>query len=560
MPAFEDPSQDLGVLIEKAWDGSISPEDLARLDDCLVSRPELRRTYCETVHMSIGLMRLCDGAPLTGVQTCDDLYFESLWNALVREEKEAPVVVTEASPDTARLEHRQDGDRPVDARRVNKALLGLVAICSAAVMLVLTSAFLRDTLVPREVVTLDTSFKAGFSDNQAVAPGTRLLNRRGHFSLQTGLIEMAFDGGARVLIEAPAAFQLKSADRMVLYAGQLFARVPSEARGFVVETPRSRIKDMGTEFGVRVEQDGTSDVHMLRGKAALTSGTGMQSGRTLTLTTGQAKRVDTQGQIQDIPIQEQAFVRHVYSRTGFVWRGQRLSLADLVGHGNGLGSGQGDVYVDPVHGYTDSHYGSSQDNAYHVQEGNPFVDGLFIPNGSTRQVISSQGHVFPDCPGTNGECYANLGANPSQGVWATDMRTGIIRFDGQDYGDPDHPCLVMHANLGITFDLRAIRAICPDIEMTRFMSRIGIADFQERAGCNADFWVLVDGQVRVSRRHVAQKNSLTEVSIELRPSDRFLTLVTTDGGDIDRQGAYQRSYTCDWCVFVEPTLVVETGE
>jgi len=119
---------------------------------------------------------------------------------------------------------------------------------------------------------------------------------------------------------------------------------------------------------------------------------------------------------------------------------------------------------------------------------------------------------------------------------------------------------VMHANLGITFDLNAIRAQCPDIKVTRFVSKIGIADFEEQAGCNADFWVLVDGKVRQSRRNLKQKNFLSDFSVELDPSARFLTLVTTDGGDIDRKGAYQRAYTCDWCVFVEPELVLETAD
>jgi hypothetical protein len=150
------------------------------------------------------------------------------------------------------------------------------------------------------------------------------------------------------------------------------------------------------------------------------------------------------------------------------------------------------------------------------------------------------------------------------GTWwylgATRMRNGIIRFNGQDYGNREHPCIVMHANLGITFDLSAIRALCPDIKMARFVSQFGIADFKETAGCNADFWFLIDGQVRESRRHVTQKNALSSVSIELSPSDHFLTLVTTDGGDIDRMGAYQRSYISNWCVFVEPALILETEE
>jgi hypothetical protein len=140
------------------------------------------------------------------------------------------------------------------------------------------------------------------------------------------------------------------------------------------------------------------------------------------------------------------------------------------------------------------------------------------------------------------------------------MRNGIVQFNGQEYGDKNHPCIVMHANLGITFDLNAIQAMCPDIKMTRFVSKFGIADFKENTGCNADFWVLIDGQVRECRRNVTQKGVLSNFTVELHPSDRFLTLVTTDGGDIDRMMAYQRSYTCDWCVFVEPALILETEE
>jgi hypothetical protein len=300
---------------------------------------------------------------------------------------------------------------------------------------------------------------------------------------------------------------------------------------------------------------------MFKGKAALTSDSAdNKAGQTLALTAGQAKHVDVSGQVSDIPIQEKAFVRHFYSHTEFVWRGQRLCLVDLVGKGNGLGTGRTNVFVDPIEGYKESFYCNGKGNEYHVLSGNPFIDGLFIPDGNKRQVVSSRGHEFADCPKTNGECYTTLGANPNQRVWATDMRNGIVQFNGQEYGDKSYPCLVMHANLGITFDLNAIRAMCPDIKMTRFVSKLGIADFNEHTGCNADFWVLIDGQVRECRRNVTQKNVLSNCSIELHPSDRFLTLVTTDGGDIDLMGSYQRSYTCDWCVFVEPALILETKE
>jgi len=37
-------------------------------------------------------------------------------------------------------------------------------------------------------------------------------------------------------------------------------------------------------------------------------------------------------------------------------------------------------------------------------------------------------------------------------------------------------------------------------------------------------------------------------------SDRFLTLITTDGGDPDGQASPHRATDSDWCVFAEPIL------
>jgi hypothetical protein len=555
----EDKFQDLRELIEKALDGTISPEEMTRLNDWIVYNPEQRRYHCEYIHMTVELMRLCDYAPLTGVEEYDKLYFESLLNALILEEKEATATITKESTDME-AKHPQKEKRKTGTQKVNKVTLFMAAICVSILLFILTFACLDQMLTPREIATLNTSLHATFTDNQTTESGARLTNRKEPLILQTGLIVIVFDSGAKALLEAPATFRLKSAKRMLLYAGRLFASVPDSAKGFIIDTPNSCITDMGTQFGVQVEQDGTSDLHMFKGKATLTSNSDSKAKQNLTLTAGQAKRVNISGQVTDIPIEEQAFVRHFYSDTKFVWKGQKLCLADIVGKGNGLGAGETNIYVNPIEGYTESLYCSGKGNEYHPLAANPFINGLFIPDGSKKQIVSSQGHEFADCPKTNGECYTTLGANPSRRAWATDARNGIIQFYGQEYGNQSHPCLAMHANLGITFDLNAIRAMCPDIKMTRFVSKIGIADFEEQTGCNADFWVLIDGKVRESWRNVTQKNVLKNISIELGPSDRFLTLVTTDGGDIDRLGYYQRAYTCDWCVFVEPTLILDTGE
>jgi hypothetical protein len=599
MSRDEQISLDFAELIDRALDGTITAEQFALLDHQIATNEKACAYYQEFITTYVGLMDLQgvlpktfdvpwqemlygpdeEGATSNATGYPDIYYFEP---DVTEEEKKRQIEIYASEQLNAYLKQQYkdiiqqetsgtgwDLREAVDGfttklgafLRTGSKVVKITAICSLAMLLfiVIVSLF-HGMFVPGEIATLSTSLNARLSDNQNVVSGARLTNRKYPLFLQTGLIEIVFDGGAKVLLEAPAAFRLKSAESMVLHTGQLFASVPDYAKGFTVDTPNSHIMDLGTEFGIRVEQDGTSDLHMFQGKAELTSASGGKEGRRLTLVAGQAKRIDTGGQVGDIPIKEQAFVRHFYSKTGFVWRGQGLSLVDLVARGNGLGTGRTDVYVDPIEGYEESLYCNGKGNEYHALASNPFIDGLFIPDGSKEQIISSLGHEFVDCPQTNGECYANLGANPKQRAWATDMRTGIVRFDGHDYGNQKNPCFVMHANLGITFDLNAVRAMCPGINVIRFVSKIGIADFDESSGCNADFWVLVDGKVRYGRPNVKQKGVLSNVAVELILSDRFLTLVTTDGGDVDRLGAYQRSYTCDWCVFVEPALVLETTE
>lgn len=44
------------------------------------------------------------------------------------------------------------------------------------------------------------------------------------------------------------------------------------------------------------------------------------------------------------------------------------------------------------------------------------------------------------------------------------------------------------------------------------------------------------------------------INVALAEGDRFLTLITTDGGDADGPAAPHRATDSDWCVFAEPVL------
>ena len=83
--------------------------------------------------------------------------------------------------------------------------------------------------------------------------------------LQSGVAELTFNSGARVFLEGPAKLSLEHSNRGYLEYGRLTAEVPSRASGFVINTPRLNVVDIGTRFGVSVAPNGDTEVHVMQG-------------------------------------------------------------------------------------------------------------------------------------------------------------------------------------------------------------------------------------------------------------------------------------------------------
>jgi hypothetical protein len=88
----------------------------------------------------------------------------------------------------------------------------------------------------------------------------------GPLELTAGLAEVRFTNGVSLLIEAPARLVLRTDMRAELLAGKVVATVPPPASGFTVETSATRLIDLGTEFGVEVDDGGETRVEVFRGK------------------------------------------------------------------------------------------------------------------------------------------------------------------------------------------------------------------------------------------------------------------------------------------------------
>ena len=551
----------LNELILLHLQGDNTPHQLQQLAECLNEDAQAVDLYVEYMMQYAALYQpgsimLKEGSGESSPSVLDT----SLWEALSLYEKEAPSIQIPQEKPPRELIHGISYP-PGDKRKISKlGMFFLIVNAAAMVFLVLFARFAP----PKSgiaVATLHDSINARWADtNPLMRSGTRLKTGSGLLLLHEGLATLVFDNDTRIVMEGPAEFQILTNDQIKLNYGRLYAVVPPEAYGFQVTTPDAKIIDLGTEFGVQQDMHGNTELHVVKGKTSLVSG--IRGNRINAYVEAKdAKRLDAgTGRIETIAYNERLFVRRIDSDTNFIWHGQTtLDLADIVAEGNGLGTGRPTARIHPAKGYTDEQniviYALS--NAYFPLPSNPFLDGIFVPNGRTKQSVSTRGDVFDECPKTSGLYSVDLVANPEPELFLTSLRKGTIQFDGQIYGNRHRPCIVMHSNLGLTFDLETIREVYKS-DITAFTSKIGIADLEEPYPCNVDFWVLVDGQVRYSLQQYKEKGQLTEIRITINPTDRFLTLATTDGGDSDDPASfYTRAISCDWGVFVEPALELE---
>ncbi len=89
--------------------------------------------------------------------------------------------------------------------------------------------------------------------------------------LRQGVAQLAIENNIAV-IEAPARFTVRSSQRLDLAQGKVYGIVNDTARNLTIHTPTAVIVDLGTEFGVRVQPTGESDVVVYSGRVAIYPG------------------------------------------------------------------------------------------------------------------------------------------------------------------------------------------------------------------------------------------------------------------------------------------------
>ena len=549
---------ELEELILKEMDGLCNADEFNRLSDIISNNPAALRHYLEFNLLCSSMDRLGESGKTVDVfHDIDGSKVTELWRALAEEERTAESIYIE-QPETPLpipvFEHANN------KQSQKQPLWPLVtAIAVAACMMIMIMYLAKVTPVPyRPVATITGCTGAVWQNNNNIGVNSRILNGT-TLRLVEGYVEITFDSQARIVVQSPIEFRLEDENQIYFSSGKLSAVVPHAAKGFLVRTPGATIVDYGTEFGVIADNAGNTETDVFVGQVELRSGSDpVRFETSKRLTAGQACNVRNGVVSEQITkASPQSYTRSLPKKNILSAPGRLLDLADILGGGNGLGTGNKCTAIDPGTGEIQSEVTESDriqvDNSYYTVDGNIYIDGVFVPlGGNYETVVSSAGHIFSECPETDSKYWIDITNKPITVMLGAENDKREERFaslKGITYGDEAHPAIMLHANSGITFDLEKIRMTNPGSTITRFTSFCGLSETLKDTGLwdesKSVLWVLLDGQVHSKVEIYSKAVTFADIDIEIDDSNHFLTLISTDGDNFNGG---------DWTLFGNPAL------
>jgi hypothetical protein len=419
---------------------------------------------------------------------------------------------------------------------------------------------------------VEVTADAKWDDNLQPREFLMRLREGDELQLMSGLAHLEFYSGARIILQGPAKFTPTGPAGGKLESGRLTGKV--DGGKFQLTTPSARVVDLGTEFGVTVGPSSNTDVCVFVGEVEVhpgSEGKGKhQSSEAYNLTQGMSVRVAATGKVSDGGFAGVDY--DVYNRSfpsPATTNPDELDLVDIVCGGNGQGMRLA-AAIDPLTGLWDRRPWNNAlgpgtrkgDGEFHAAEWHPFIDGTFVPNklGEPMRVDSQHGSIR--LPKDRGDYTWGP-------IWARRAVKDVVQWEpaADSWGTQTYPVITdrlmhcrlggigIHASVGITFDLNAIRKEHPGTITGLNGILANLENSKEHnpdwASKNpppsADFRVFVDGQMRYEKLEFARDVEGIPFEVRLSPSNRFLTFVTTDGGNSNRY---------DHIVIIDPVLQI----
>ena len=213
------------------------------------------------------LLALCRTCPAAADELARHIALERLLRAeLSRDQRNALLpeeIIAQLNYDAqaelfaGRITTRLQQMRTLRIRRRRTALWAL----AAGVAVLLTGSFWLRSPGPSFARLI--AAEAAEWKGSGIALGAPVGNRP--VTLTQGFIQLRFNHGTLLVVEAPARFTIRGEKRVRLDYGRAVATVPQAGHGFVIDSPDAEVIDLGTQFGVDVNSAQDTEVHVLQG-------------------------------------------------------------------------------------------------------------------------------------------------------------------------------------------------------------------------------------------------------------------------------------------------------
>jgi len=226
-------------LIDSYCSGNISQEEFQELEEALRNKAEVRKTLAE---------------------------YRGLESAL---RASASAGVINPSSEVNETQVTKKGISYFPLYSMAAAIIILLSVIAVLLNKDSTSNEIRIPDAPaldKGVAVLMKSLDAKWH-KQALSPGESV--KPGKWELASGQVEIEFYSGAAVVLEGPAVLEILSENGGILHSGKLRAEVPDHAHGFTITSADVKLVDLGTSFGMDVDKDKGTSVHVFEGEVEL---------------------------------------------------------------------------------------------------------------------------------------------------------------------------------------------------------------------------------------------------------------------------------------------------
>ena len=184
--------------------------------------------------------------------------------------------------------------------------------------------YVREASLLRKQIQ-DAATPPAFDVGSRLAPGT--------YTLGKGLIELDCFAGASLAVEGPASFELISQREARLLKGRLTVEVDGAGNSFRLHTPIGEVLDIGTRYGVCVDDSGVTETHVFEGLVEIHPISSSDSARRVKANT--AVRITPAGKLTSLSPGEATFpqpsrqIGNLLQHSGFE-RGTELKIGNIT--------------------------------------------------------------------------------------------------------------------------------------------------------------------------------------------------------------------------------------